>query len=54
MVLGEGTGILDAYKVTAYPTFVLIQDGKVVAHTIGFIDEGRLRGMIEKAKLPGK
>jgi thiol-disulfide isomerase/thioredoxin len=54
VVLGEGSGILDAYKVTAYPTFVLIQDGKVVAHTIGFRDEAMLRQMIEKAKLPAK
>jgi len=44
------SGILDAYKVTAYPTFVLIgPDGKVIAHEIGFGGEQMLRRMIGKA-----
>jgi thiol-disulfide isomerase/thioredoxin len=44
------SGIVDAYKVTAYPTFVLIgPDGKVVAHEIGFGGEQMLRRMIGKA-----
>lgn len=44
------SGVLDAYKVTAYPTFVLIgPDGKVIAHEIGFGGEQMLRRMIGKA-----
>jgi thiol-disulfide isomerase/thioredoxin len=50
VVLSGESGILDAYKVTAYPTFVLIgPDGKVIAHEIGFGGEQMLRKMIGKA-----
>jgi thiol-disulfide isomerase/thioredoxin len=50
VALSGESGILEAYQVTAYPTFVLIgPDGKVVAHEIGFNGEQMLRRMIGKA-----
>jgi thiol-disulfide isomerase/thioredoxin len=50
VALSGESGIVDAYKVTAYPTFVLIgPDGKVIAHEIGFGGEQMLRKMIGKA-----
>jgi hypothetical protein len=50
VALSGESGILEAYRVTAYPTFVLIgPDGKVVAHEIGFGGEQMLRKMIGKA-----
>jgi thiol-disulfide isomerase/thioredoxin len=52
VALSGESGILDAYKVTAYPTFVLIgSDGKVIAHEIGFGGEQMLRKMIGKSAL---
>jgi len=54
-VLAGESGILEAYKVTAFPTFVLIgRDGKIAAYEVGFGGEGVLRGMLEKAGLAGK
>lgn len=51
-VLSGESGILEAYQVTSYPTFVLIgRDGKIVASEIGFRGENRLRAMIDKAGL---
>jgi thiol-disulfide isomerase/thioredoxin/outer membrane lipoprotein-sorting protein len=51
-VLSGESGILEAYRVTAYPTFVLIgRDGKIVANEIGFRDEDQLRQMIDRAGL---
>jgi thiol-disulfide isomerase/thioredoxin len=47
---GEST-ILTDYKINAYPTFVLIEDGKVIAQQIGFRGESSLRNMFEKSKL---
>ena len=50
VALSGESEILHAYKVTAYPTFVLIgPDGKVIAHEIGFGGEQMLRKMIGKA-----
>jgi thiol-disulfide isomerase/thioredoxin len=54
-VMAGESGILEAYKVTAYPTFVMIgRDGKIAAYEVGFGGEGMLRGMLEKAGLAGK
>jgi hypothetical protein len=54
-VLAGESGIEAAYKVTAYPTFVLIgSDGKVAAYEVGFGGEAILRGMLERAGLAGK
>jgi cytochrome c biogenesis protein CcmG/thiol:disulfide interchange protein DsbE len=51
-VLSGESGILEAYQVTSYPTFILIgRDGKIVAHEIGFGGENQLRKMIDKAGL---
>jgi len=51
-VLSGESGILNAYQVGAYPTFVLIgRDGKVASHQIGFDGEAALRAMLEKAGL---
>jgi thiol-disulfide isomerase/thioredoxin len=51
-VLGGESGILEAYQVTSYPTFVLIGgDGMVVAHEVGYGGEAALRAMVEKAGL---
>jgi thiol-disulfide isomerase/thioredoxin len=56
--LSGDSGILEAYKVQAYPTFVLIgRDGKVAAEQIGFRDEDGLRSMLAQVALgaaPGK
>jgi hypothetical protein len=50
--LSGESGILEAYKVSAYPTFVLIgRDGKVAAEEIGFGGEQVLRAMLPKAGL---
>ncbi|HLK69732.1 MAG TPA: redoxin family protein [Bryobacteraceae bacterium] len=50
--LSGDSGIQEAYKVKAYPTFVLIgSDGKVAAEEIGFSSEDVLRGMLPKAGL---
>jgi thiol-disulfide isomerase/thioredoxin len=50
VALSGESGIVDAYKVTAYPTFVLIgPDGKVIAHEIGFGGEQILRKMMGRA-----
>jgi electron-transferring-flavoprotein dehydrogenase len=51
-VLSGESGILSAYQVGAYPTFVLIgRDGKVAAQQVGFGGEAALRGMLDKAGL---
>jgi thiol-disulfide isomerase/thioredoxin len=47
---GEST-ILTDYKVDAYPTFIVIEEGKVIAEQIGFPGEPSLRNMLEKSKL---
>jgi thiol-disulfide isomerase/thioredoxin len=53
--LSGESGILEAYQVTAYPTFILIgRDGKIVANEIGFGGEDQLRQMIDKAGLIAK
>jgi thiol-disulfide isomerase/thioredoxin len=50
--LSADTGVLEAFQVTAYPTFVLIgRDGKIVAHQVGYGGEASLRAMFEKAGL---
>jgi thiol-disulfide isomerase/thioredoxin len=50
--LSGDSGILEAYKISAYPTFVLIgPDGKVAAEEIGFRGEEALRAMLPKAGL---
>lgn len=50
-VLSGDSGILNAYQVTAYPTFILIgRDGTIVANEIGQMDEDRLRELVAKAK----
>jgi thiol-disulfide isomerase/thioredoxin len=50
--LSGDSGILQAYKVQAYPTFVLIgRDGKVAAEQIGFAGEAALRSMLAQAGL---
>ena len=52
VILGGESGILAAFQVSAYPTFVLIgRDGKIAAHQIGYGEESALRGMLEKAGL---
>jgi thiol-disulfide isomerase/thioredoxin len=52
VVLSGESQILETYKVTAYPTFVLIgPDGKVVAHEIGFGGPEMLQKMIGKSTL---
>jgi hypothetical protein len=44
------SGILDAYQVTTYPTFILIgPDDKIIANDIGFSGEDQLRQMIDNA-----
>ena len=54
-VLSGESGILESYKVTAYPTFILIgRDGKIVANEVGFGGEDQLRQMIDKAGLISK
>src|ERR1022692_3500071 len=54
-VLSGESGILESYKVTAYPTFILIGcDGKIVANEVGFGGEDQLRQMIDKAGLISK
>jgi thiol-disulfide isomerase/thioredoxin len=54
-VLSGESGILESYKVTAYPTFILIgRDGKIVANEIGFSGEDQLRQMIDKTGLVSK
>lgn len=54
-LLGDEAGILKDYRVTAYPTFVLIgADGKIAAYEIGFGGDSMLRGMLEKAGLARK
>jgi thiol-disulfide isomerase/thioredoxin len=51
-VLSGDSKILDAYHVSAFPTFVMIgRDGKIVAHAIGFDGEAKLREMAKKAGL---
>jgi len=51
-VLSGDSGILRAYHVAGYPTFVLIgRDGKVLAYQVGFGGEALLRAMLEKAGL---
>jgi thiol-disulfide isomerase/thioredoxin len=52
VVLSGDSGIVAAYQVTAYPTFVMIgREGKIAAHEIGFGGESVLAGMAEKAGL---
>jgi thiol-disulfide isomerase/thioredoxin len=54
-VLSGGSGILESYRVTAYPTFILIgPDGKIIANEVGFSGEDQLRQMIDKAGLVAK
>lgn len=49
-VLSGESGILDAYQVTAFPTFVMIgRDGKVAAYQVGYGGIDMLRGMLAKA-----
>ncbi len=49
-VLSGDSGILSAYEVTAFPTFILIgPDGKIVANEIGFSGESQIREMIANA-----
>jgi thiol-disulfide isomerase/thioredoxin len=50
--LSGESGILEAYQVSAFPTFVMIgRDGKVVAHEIGFSGEATFNGIAQKAGL---
>jgi thiol-disulfide isomerase/thioredoxin len=50
--LSGDSDILEAYKVHAYPTFILIgRDGKVAAEQIGFSGETGLRSMLAQAGL---
>jgi thiol-disulfide isomerase/thioredoxin len=54
-VLSGDSSILGDYKITAFPTFVLIgRDGKVLAYDAGFGGEEELRAMLEKAGLSKK
>ena len=54
-VLSGESGILESYKITAYPTFILIgRDGKIVANQVGFAGEDQLRQMLDKAELVSK
>jgi thiol-disulfide isomerase/thioredoxin/starvation-inducible outer membrane lipoprotein len=49
-VLSGDSGIVDAYQVTSFPTFVMIgRDGKVAAYQVGYGDVAMLRGMLAKA-----
>lgn len=49
-VLSGDSGILEAYQVSSYPTFVLIgRDGKIAAYQVGYGDIAMLRGMLAKA-----
>jgi len=51
-VLSGESGILESYKVTAYPTFILIgRDGKIIANEVGFGGEDQLRELVGKAEL---
>jgi thiol-disulfide isomerase/thioredoxin len=48
--LSGDSGILEAYKIQAYPTFVMIgRDGKVAAEQVGFGGEGSLRSLLAQA-----
>ena len=48
VVLGGESEIMSAFQITAYPTFVVIKDGKVVSHQVGYSGEAVLRGMLPK------
>jgi len=51
-VLGVESDIVSSFKVTAYPTYVLIDPaGKIVAQEVGFPGDSRLRAMLTKAGL---
>jgi thiol-disulfide isomerase/thioredoxin len=51
-VLSGESGILEAYQVRSYPTFILIgRDGNIIANEIGFGGEDQLRQMTDKAGL---
>src|SRR5271157_1966416 len=51
-VLSGESGILEAYQVSAYPTFVMIgRDGNVAAYEVGYGGESVLMAMAEKAGL---
>lgn len=48
--LSGDSGIMQAYQVSAFPTFVMIgRDGKVVAHEVGYAGEDVLAAMPAKA-----
>lgn len=50
--LSGDSGIMQAYEVSAFPTFVMIgRDGKVVAHEVGYAGEDVLAAMPAKAGL---
>jgi thiol-disulfide isomerase/thioredoxin len=52
IALSDESGIVDAFQVTAFPTYVLIgPDGTVAAHEVGSKGEDSLRTMLEKAGL---
>ena len=53
--LSGDSGILDSYKVTVYPTFVMIgADGNVAAYEVGYGEEAGLLSIAEKAGLKHK
>ena len=54
IVMSSESSILTDYKVNAYPTFVLIEEGRVIAELIGFPGEPALPHMLEKSKLAVK
>ena len=51
VIMGNESGMPEAYSVTVYPTFVFIgADGKIAAHQFGF-NEAALSGIAAKAGL---
>ncbi|HXS96180.1 MAG TPA: redoxin family protein [Candidatus Limnocylindrales bacterium] len=49
-VLSGDSGILEAYSVSSFPTFVVIgKDGKVAAYQVGYRDLATLRSLVAKA-----
>jgi protein-disulfide isomerase-like protein with CxxC motif len=50
--LAAESGIVSAYQVSGFPTFVMIApDGKIAAYEVGYGNESELTGMPAKAGL---